>query len=118
MSERREYRVTFTAREKAELMEFGRPSEPLGPAEIEGRTLVTLISAGTELAGAYAGDQFPCTPGYAAVFEVEFVGAEVKDLAPGDRVFCPGNHQSYQRTARERVLPLPVEVALPLPPEA
>jgi threonine dehydrogenase-like Zn-dependent dehydrogenase len=66
-----------------------------------------LISAGTELAGAYQGTSFPRTPGYAAVFEVEAVGAEVRDVAPGDRAFCMGPHRSFQRQSRERVVPVP-----------
>ena len=62
-----------------------------------GRTLATLISAGTELAGAYQGSTFPKYPGYAAVFEVEEVGSEVQHLHPGDLAYCSGPHRSFQR---------------------
>ena len=54
-----------TRREIAELL----PSEPLGslePEEVRGRTLVSLVSPGTEIQ-AYLSDS-PSTPGYAAVF--------------------------------------------------
>ena len=62
-----EYSVTFTAREQAELLPLERDETPLGPDEVAGKTLATLISAGTELAGGYLGERFPSRPGYAAV---------------------------------------------------
>src|SRR6266542_4039993 len=102
MSARQEYAVTITARERAELLPVERDARPLGPREVAGRTLSTLISAGTELAGAYLGDRFPCVPGYAAVFEVEEVGSEVADVRGGDRLFCMGPHRSYQRVECEQ----------------
>ena len=80
---------------------------PLGPKEVAGHTLATVISAGTELAWNYTGKDFPSRPGYAAVFRVEQVGTEVTDLKPGDLVFCMGRHQSYQRMARPNVVPVP-----------
>ncbi len=67
-----------------------------------------MISAGTELASAYtAEDGFPRGAGYSAVFEVEAVGNEVKNIKEGDLVFSMGNHRSYQRTNCDDVLPLP-----------
>jgi threonine dehydrogenase-like Zn-dependent dehydrogenase len=102
-----EHAVTITAREQAELLPIERAERPLGPREVTGRTLATLVSAGTELAGAYTGTSFPRVPGYAAVFEVEAVGGEVEDLRAGDVAFCMGPHRSYQRAAREGVLPVP-----------
>jgi len=79
---------------------------------VEGRTIVTLASPGTELA-AYTGTSFPVHFGYAAVFEVERKGSGVDDLNLGDRVFCMGPHRSYQSCAREELVPLPAG----LPPE-
>jgi threonine dehydrogenase-like Zn-dependent dehydrogenase len=85
-----------------------RDSRPLDSDELAGRTIATLISAGTELASAYqATSGFPRGVGYAAVFEVEAVGSEVNDIQPGNYVFCMGGHRSYQRTKRNGVLPLP-----------
>src|ERR1043166_3279927 len=107
MRARDEYAVTVTAREHAELLPIERDSGPWGPREVVGRTLATLVSAGTELASAYTVDGSPRVPGYAAVFEVEEVGDEVADLKAGDRVFFPGPHRSYQRASREQVLPVP-----------
>jgi threonine dehydrogenase-like Zn-dependent dehydrogenase len=108
-----EYAVTITAPEQAELLPLEPDREPLGPRELRGRTLATLISAGTELASAYQGSHFPRVPGYAAVFEVEEAGAEVTDFHPGDRAFCMGPHRSFQRVVWEQALHVPSG----LPPE-
>jgi threonine dehydrogenase-like Zn-dependent dehydrogenase len=108
---RSDYAVTITARETAELLPADRDPSPLGAREVAGRTLATLVSAGTELAGNYLGSRFPSTPGYAAVFTVEEVGAEVSDLAPGALAFCMGPHRSWQRAPRERIVPAPVGLA-------
>jgi threonine dehydrogenase-like Zn-dependent dehydrogenase len=107
MSPGQETAITITAREQAELLPIERDARPLGPREVTGRTLASLVSAGTELAGAYQGSSFPAWPGYAAVFEVEAVGSEVADLRVGERAFCMGPHRSYQRLAREGALPVP-----------
>ena len=106
-----EHAVVFTAREEAELLPAERDPSPLGAREVAGRTLATLVSAGTELAGAYLGSGFPAHPGYAAVFRVEEVGAAVEDLRPGDLAFCMGPHRSFQRVERERSLPVPEGVS-------
>src|SRR5690349_14240738 len=101
------YAVTFTAREQAELLPVERDARPFGPREVAGRTLATLVSAGTELAGAYLGTSFPRAPGYAAVFEVEEAGGEMEGVRPGDRLFCMGPHRSYQRVSQEQAVPVP-----------
>jgi threonine dehydrogenase-like Zn-dependent dehydrogenase len=113
MPSRQEFAVTITAREQAELLPIEHDPRPLGPKEVAGRTLATLISAGTELASAYHGTDFPRVPGYAGVFEVEAVGSEVTNVRVGERVFCMGPHRSYQRVAQEQALPVPAG----LPPE-
>lgn len=115
MSDGKERKITFTADQTAELQTFERDTTPLGPDEISGRTLYTLVSPGTELNmydGSYnragiAFGSFPCNPGYAASFEVEAVGSDVKDINPGDTAFCMGLHSTYQRYTREAVIPLP-----------
>ena len=69
--------VTFTGNETAALIT--QEVEPrLGPTEVAGRTLASLVSPGTELNGSYLGQNFPRTPGYSAVFEVEHVGTDVE----------------------------------------
>lgn len=107
MADRTDHAVVITGHERAELLAESRDATPLAPNEVAGPTIATLVSAGTELAGAYRGTNFPRRPGYAAVFRVEQVGPAVSDLAPGDVAFCMGRHQSWQRHPRERVIPVP-----------
>ncbi|MCX6046128.1 MAG: dehydrogenase [Chloroflexi bacterium] len=104
------FTVTFTAREQAELLETPIDTSELKPDEVAGHTLYTLISAGTELNGAYLADTFPRTPGYAAVFEVDAVGSAVENVKIGDRRFCMGLHRSYQRVTVKDSLPVPDSV--------
>jgi threonine dehydrogenase-like Zn-dependent dehydrogenase len=102
------YAVQFTATEKAELVAVERDARPLGAREVAGRTVATLISAGTELNGGYlATSGFPRGSGYAAVFEVEEVGSEVESIKVGDLAFCMGPHRSFQRVEQERTLLVP-----------
>lgn len=113
--------IAFTAREQAELTVL-EETGTLAPHEVRGRTLYTLISPGTELASGYQGlryqgtASYPTYPGYAAVFEVEEVGAEVQTHHPGDIVFCMGRHQSRQRLhARDTVAAPPGLIPLHVP---
>jgi len=110
MSTASDTEIVFTAPEAAESRSLMRDPAPLGPNEVAGRTRASLISTGTELAG-YQGlwhwSDFPLQPGYAAVFEVEAIGAAVTDLQPGDLAFCMGRHRSYQRHPRAEVVPVP-----------
>ena len=99
-------KITFTTRETAELLSTTERIE-LGPNQIAGPTLATLVSPGTELNGSYLGDDFPRQPGYSAVFRVEHIGPEVDDVSVGDVRFCMGRHASYQVVDTETSLPLP-----------
>ena len=110
MSRTAEHAVSFTAVETAELVEVPREETPLGPTEVAGRTLTSLISPGTELAG-YRSDPFPRMTGYAAVFRVDKVGRDVRAVHPSDRVFCMGPHRSFQRADEADVTPLPTGLA-------
>lgn len=102
------YAVQFTATETAELLPVERDACPLGSREVAGRTVATLISAGTELNGGYlATSGFPRGSGYAAVFEVEEVGDSVEGIKVGDLAFCMGPHRSFQRVEQERTLLVP-----------
>ena len=90
--------VAFTGPRKAELIDNTCDGSPLDPKEIAGRTFATLISPGTELNWGYdTPNEKPSFPGYAAVFEVDAVGAEVTHVKAGDRVFSMGQHGSRQR---------------------
>ncbi len=67
----------------------------------------SAVSPGTELA-VYTGThqwlrdprmpdwKFPFRPGYSAAGTVVAVGADIKDLKPGDRISYPGNHASHE----------------------
>ncbi len=110
-------RIVFAAAERAELVEAEDSSGPLAPDEIEGRTLFTAVSAGTELYSYGTHDaekrKYPVRPGYAATFLVEKVGGEVTGVRPGDIVFTSGGHASRQRAKVSRTAPVPAG----LPPE-
>src|SRR4051812_13967592 len=98
--------IAFTGPGRAELVDWPLDPAPLGTDEVSGRTLVTLVSPGTELNGYLAERAAPGLSGYTAIMEVDAVGSEVHDLAPGDRVFCMGPHASRQRAPRAMVVPL------------
>lgn len=107
--------VRVVAEQQAQLDEVDRDTKPLAGDEVTGRTICTLMSPGTEL-NVYRGEyhkakmawgSFPASPGYAAAFRVDGVGAEVTDIKVGDVCYCMGPHQSFQRKARKEVLPLP-----------
>lgn len=104
--------VTFTAHGKAELLPAARDSSLLAADEIAGRTIATLISAGTELSGRYLPESgFPCVPGYAAVFEVEQTGAAVHGFHAKDLAFCTGSHRSFQRVNASDALLVPASLS-------
>ncbi|MBZ9994287.1 zinc-binding dehydrogenase [Mesorhizobium sp. BH1-1-4] len=100
--------IVFTGKRKFELADYD--DGPIAPHEVQGRTLVTLVSPGTELAWADGGD-FPLRPGYAAVFEAEEIGSAVSGIKPGDRLLCMGAHRSTQKFDTRYVVKLPVGMA-------
>ncbi|MBI5095336.1 MAG: zinc-binding alcohol dehydrogenase [Candidatus Hydrogenedentes bacterium] len=99
--------VTVTARETVELLPAERDASALGPREISGRTLASIISTGTELNACFLGANFPATPGYAAVFEVQEIGEGVTEVHRGDIVFGMGPHRSFQRMDAGDVVVVP-----------
>jgi threonine dehydrogenase-like Zn-dependent dehydrogenase len=113
-----EQAIQHVAKGEARLVELPLDTRPPGPREVIGRTLTSAVSPGTELHAAFLGARFPTGSGYAAVFEVDAVGAEVTDLKPGDRAFCLGNHRSRQRQDRDGVVPVPRGLDLHLAPFA
>ncbi|HEV8245193.1 MAG TPA: zinc-binding alcohol dehydrogenase [Polyangiaceae bacterium] len=106
-----ELEIAVVAPERAELRALRpdqpKPGDPLAEDEVEGHTLVSAVSPGTELSAAFTGNKFPAHPGYAAVFRVERTGSAVSDLEPGNAVFCMGAHRSFQRHKAARVVRLP-----------
>ena len=113
MSQRNPIRVvTFPQRERVEVVERARDGSPPGADEVEGPTLVSLVSPGTEINLQLLGERFPSDPGYTAVFRVEAVGQDAKGLEPGDLALCSGpagvgGHRSWQR------VPAAMAVAVP-----
>jgi 2-desacetyl-2-hydroxyethyl bacteriochlorophyllide A dehydrogenase len=84
--------VVFPKADTFEVRELTLP-EP-GPGDIVVRTLVTAISPGTErwiLRGKHIGTRFPCVPGYHRLGVVEWCGAEVKGVGPGELVYGSAN---------------------------
>lgn len=89
------------------------PAGAPGPDEVDGRTLASLVSPGTELNWYWdpedpGSTSYPVVPGYASVLEIERVGPGVTGLAPGDRVLDPsGRHAGRQRVPARRLVRLP-----------
>ena len=96
--------IVFPAKNTFELASY--QDVPLGPNDIRGQTVATLVSQGTELAWAN-GDDFPIRPGYSAVFRVEEVGEDVQGVNKGDLRFCMGHHRSTQQYEARHTLPVP-----------
>lgn len=104
--------IRFVAPGKAELVEFAQQESPIRPGEVRGKTLVSLVSPGTELHSNYHSKNVPNWPGYSNVFEVEEVGAEVENIRPGDVVFTTkGGHVSWQAVDSEFASPVPKGLA-------
>ncbi len=102
--------VQFTEKKQAALVPCGWDQAPLAADEIIGRTLVSLISTGSEL-GAYmdyfGGTKYPVETGYAAILEVLDTGERVANLKPGDRVLALAPHQAYSRVKQDEVILVP-----------
>lgn len=96
--------IVFTGRRQFALEEY--QDAPLGPTEVRGRTLATLISPGTELAWAETGN-FPLRPGYAAVYEAEELGRDVRGISRGDKLLSMGAHRSTQQFDQRYLLKVP-----------
>jgi len=85
-----------------------RDPAPLADDAVEGPTVVSLVSPGTELSwGFHSTTPGVKRTGYAAIFRIERRGAAVHHLAVGDLVFCMGNHRSWQRHQADHVVPVP-----------
>jgi len=103
--------IVITAPELVEYRDWPCDATPLGEQEVAGRTLVSLMSPGTELHNYCTHDREQAQlSGYAAVVELDACGAAVTDLRPGDRVFCMGQHASRQRLQREQAWQLPAGI--------
>lgn len=99
--------IRFTAANRAEFADLEQNEGELGPHQVAGRTLASLISPGTELNWSATTSNFPYFPGYAAVFEVDEVGENVTQVELGDRILCTGPHRERQTLAAADVIPVP-----------
>ncbi len=100
-------RIETTGNGRVALAPWPEPAGELGRDEVEGATVVSLVSPGTELQGVRGDDETPRGTGYAAVFRISAVGADVRGLTVGQLVFCMGNHAGFQRFPAREVVPVP-----------
>ena len=116
--------IIFTRLNTAELLDIPDAALPAGHVRV--RTAFSTISCGTERANI-TGDLninigepadptkplFPRSAGYSASGIVEAVGADVTDIAPGDRVaMFASSHKNYNILPAGNVLKLPEGVSL------
>ncbi|MCR8489004.1 MAG: zinc-binding dehydrogenase [candidate division WOR-3 bacterium] len=112
-------KVVFRKPREVSIEEEDLPSPSRGQVLI--KTLVTLISAGTELT-MLSGDypkgsiwsmmNYPCTPGYSNCGIVVEVGEDVKEVNVGDRVLSFAGHSEYVLVDVDRILAkVPEEVS-------
>ena len=110
------YSVIFTHKGHAQLLESNMPEKAMG-SEVLGRTIVSVISNGSETGGfmAYPGSEniFPTETGYANIMEVIDIGDEVDDIVPGDYVFTLTHHRLYNKAKQEDIIKVPNQA----PPE-
>lgn len=104
------YEIVIPARKTFVLESY--QDAPLRAGEIRGPTICTLVSQGTEIGWA-TGDSFPIRPGYAAVFQVDEIGAGVQGVTRGELRFAMGYHRATQTHDAHHTLPLPKGI----PPE-
>ncbi len=104
-------RIAFIARKTAGMIDSPDFEGPLNPDEVRGRTLVSLVSPGTELNSGYLGSTFPSYPGYASVFQVGEIGEEVREFRVGDVVFGSGKHAARQQSSQDKLIKLPAELS-------
>ncbi len=108
--------VIITNLREARVEPFELDSNDLQPGEVVIRTLVTLISPGTEGAsflglkspGRAEGPSYPARPGYAAVGEVLATGGGTH-VSVGEVVYATSPHASAARldTCKQICIPLP-----------
>lgn len=109
----RKIRSVVTAVATGEISLASVPTDDPAPNEVAGRTLVSLISPGTELAWAFhpgSAHLLPIELGYSCVFEVECVGAHVQSISVGDIVLSTGPHADWQVALASEVVRVPVEL--------
>jgi threonine dehydrogenase-like Zn-dependent dehydrogenase len=102
-------KIIFAAKKDARIIEEDFSLDP-GEDEITGKTLVSVVSSGSETGGYmdyFGGTVYPCDTGYANVAEVKAVGTAVKGLRPGDMVFSQAPHREFIRLKEEDTVVVP-----------
>lgn len=112
-------RIVFRRPKEVAIEETDVPNP--SPSQILVKTLVTLISTGTELtvlSGEYPEGsvwdkitRYPVTPGYSNCGIVKEVGKEVKEFKVGDRVVSHAPHTEYTLVEKGRVFKVPEEIS-------
>jgi len=103
--------IAFTKPRCAELLDLPAPAGPLPPDQLRARSVVSLVSPGTELNLGYLAEEFPQYPGYANIGSITEIGAEVQGLVPGDNVLVSGSHAEYIQAPAASVMKLPEALA-------
>lgn len=102
--------VQFVRKQKAALVECEWDGSNPSDHEVIGKTLVSLISSGSERGGYmdyFGGAVYPMSTGYAAVMEVQAVGKDVRGVKKGDHIFSPAPHNLYNRVSDDSVTIVP-----------
>jgi NADPH:quinone reductase-like Zn-dependent oxidoreductase len=112
--------VAYLGQRRVQYMDWPVDDRPLAGHEVAGRTLVSLISPGTETScsGFHLAAERPRVGGYAAVFEIAAVGAAVRGWAVGQRALCFGPHASWQRRAESDLVAVPEDLPVDQAPFA
>lgn len=101
--------VKFIAQGKAALVSDTERKRPLAEREIFGKTLVSLISSGSERGGYmdyFGGNRYPMDTGYAVVMEVIETGSGVTSVKPGDLAFASAPHRLYNIVSEDETVPV------------
>jgi threonine dehydrogenase-like Zn-dependent dehydrogenase len=102
--------VQFVQKQQAALVNCEWDPNPPSPHEVIGKTIVSLISTGSER-GAYmdyyGGTVYPLDTGYSAVMEVLEVGDAVSGLTKGDIVLALAPHRAYNRVLDDEIVKVP-----------
>lgn len=108
------YSIIFPKRREVQLISSPF-TEICGSDEIIGRTLLSVVSSGSECGGFMGygdGGQYPCETGYANIVEVLETGSSVTAYKEGDYVFTTTPHKLYNKAETSRTFPIPHGIPL------
>lgn len=108
-----DHQVTFIKKGCARLVQR-LLSDTVGPGEILGQNILSLISTGSERGGftqEFAPESYPMQTGSSSIARVLRVGEGVTGLAPGDLFYHNGHHALYARLRQDDAIPVPMGAA-------